>query len=140
MPNVSEDHLAIQAVIVNYAAGIDEQAWDAYRECFVPDVEMLGFSAEPMHGVETWVAFVEGVITRYRATQHLLGVPQITIAGDTATIRTPLQALHFPKEAGGEIFSLWGTYYTEVARTPDGWRMTQHRLDTSAVRHEKWED
>jgi len=130
------DRLAVQDVIVNYANCIDDKEWEAYRSCFAPDVEMLGFGPEPIRGIDAWLQFVEKALESYRQTQHMLGPPNIQITGDVAHMRTDLQALHWATEPAGKVFSLWGAYRTDLARSPDGWRMTRHQLDVWATRTE----
>ena len=136
MQSPAEDRLAIQDVIVNYAAGIDERDFASYRACFVDDVTIEGFSPEPIHGVDAWLAFVERALAPYRATQHMLGVPRIILDGDRASMRTDLQASHFPEDREAKTFTLWATYETELERTPAGWRMRHHRLVPRAQKFE----
>jgi 3-phenylpropionate/cinnamic acid dioxygenase small subunit len=132
MPNPTDDHLAIQEVMVRYAAGLDDGDFNSYRTCFMEDVELEGFGREPVRGLEAWLAFVARALEPYRATQHMLGVPKIAIDGDRASMRTDLQASHFPKDADAKTFILWATYETEVVRSPSGWRIQHHRLISRA--------
>ncbi len=80
--------------------------------------------------------FVEKALETYQQTQHMLGPPRIDITGEQAHLRTDLQALHWATEPKGKVFSLWGAYRTDLARTKDGWRMTRHRLDVWNTRME----
>jgi len=128
MPNTADDRHAIQDVIVTYAASIDDRDFDAYRRCFAEDVELEGFGAKPIRGLDPWLAFVEKTLSSYRATQHMLGVPKIAIDGDRASMRTDVQAIHFPVEAEAKTFLLWATYETQLERSGSGWQIRHHRL------------
>jgi ketosteroid isomerase-like protein len=134
MPSTADDRHAIQDVIVTYAASVDDRNFDAYRSCFADDVELEGFGPEPVHGLDTWMEFVVDALASYRATQHMLGVPKIEIDGDTASMRTDVQASHFPSDPDGKTFTLWATYETKLGRHAAGWKIQHHRLVSRAVK------
>ena len=126
---------AAQDVILQYAACIDELDFDRYRDCFVDDCEFVGFGRETICGANAWVKFVEKTVEPFSATQHMLGPPLTTIEGERAFLRTDLQAQHFLREPEGRIFTLWGTYRSELSRDAVGnWRMTRHELIVRATR------
>lgn len=54
------DRSAAEDVILRYAASIDDQDFETYRTCFVPEVELHGFGAEVVHGIDSWMDFVQG--------------------------------------------------------------------------------
>ena len=122
-------------VMIQYAACIDDRDFDGYRACFAPDVELIGFGADPIRGVDAWVEFVHKALEPYTATQHMLGPPQVQLRGEErADLRTDLQAQHFLREPRGQIFSLWGTYRTSLARTEGRWAIVRHELQVRSVR------
>lgn len=125
--NVS-DRIALQDVMLRYAAGVDERDFDLYASVFADDVEVVDFGPKPFHGRDAWVDYVKTALEQYGPTQHMLGPQLATIDGDTARCRTDVQALHCLKEPEGSIFTLWATYETEMRRTPDGWKIQHHRL------------
>ena len=49
-------------------------------------------------------------------------------------VRADLQAQHFLRGPQGRIFTLWGTYRTQLAPVDGAWRMTRHELDVRATR------
>ena len=118
--------LAAADVLLRYAASIDDRDFEAYRTCFAPDAVFHGFGPEPIEGPDAWVDFVRGVIERYRATQHMLGPPLVRAEEDAWHLRTPLQALHWEPE--GRIFSLWGTYHSELAPRDGSFVIRRHAL------------
>ena len=44
------DRIALQDVMLRYAAGVDERDFDLYASCFIEDVEILDFGEEPIKG------------------------------------------------------------------------------------------
>jgi 3-phenylpropionate/cinnamic acid dioxygenase small subunit len=130
------DRQAAQDVIVAYANSLDDRDFDSYRRLFHPDLTLEGFGPEPIRGVDAWLAFVEKALEPYRQTQHMLGPPQVQIDGDTASVRTDLQALHFLREPKGQIFWLWGAYRSQLVRDGAGWLIQKHRLDIWGTRRE----
>lgn len=128
------DRRAAEDVIVRYAASIDDRDFDTYRTCFVPDVALHGFGAEVVHGIDAWMDFVHKALEPYEATQHMLGPPHAELRGDEALLRADVQAQHFQRSPKGRIFTLWGTYRSQLVRTDDAWRIKRHELVTRATR------
>jgi ketosteroid isomerase-like protein len=128
MDNYLADRIALQDVLLKYAAGVDERDFELYRTCFTDDVEVVGMAKQPVHGVEAWLEFVVSALDRYTSTQHMLGPQLATIDGDTAHCRTDLQAMHVLKDPKGQIFTLWATYLSDMTRTDDVWRIHRHEL------------
>jgi 3-phenylpropionate/cinnamic acid dioxygenase small subunit len=122
------DRIALQDVMLKYAAGVDERDMSLYASCFAADVEVLGFGADTYHGRDVWVAYVTKALEQYGPTQHMLGPQLATVDGDTAHCRTDVQALHYLKAQEDKILTLWATYETDMARTAEGWKITRHRL------------
>lgn len=122
------DRIALQDVMLRYAAGVDERDFELYASCFAADVEVLGFGPETFRGRDAWVAYVRQALEQYGPTQHMLGPQLATVHGDTAECRTDVQALHYLKDPEGKILTLWATYRTDMHRTPDGWKIVRHTL------------
>ena len=123
-----EDRMALQDVMLKYAAGVDERDMDLYRSCFAEDVAVVGMAEETIRGLDPWLDFVEKALANYGATQHMLGPTLATIQGDAAATRTDVQALHRLKEPAGAIFTLWATYKTDMRRVAGEWKISRHEL------------
>ena len=134
MDDTAAARMAVQDVIIQYAACIDERDFGSYRGCFADDCEFVGFGSEPIRGADAWVQFVQKTVEPFSATQHMLGPPQVRLAGEAASLRTDLQAQHFLREPRGRILTLWGTYRTDLVRTGGAWRMQRHELVVRATR------
>ena len=124
----TDDRQRIQDLILAYAAAVDDNDMTAYRDCFDDDVEIVGFGESSVHGADNWVASVSGQLEAFSGTQHLLSAPLATVAGDRASARTDVQALHFLKTPAGGTFTLWATYLTDFVQTQDKWTIARHEL------------
>ncbi len=128
------DRLAVQDVMVTYANSIDDSDFETYRRLFHPEVELEGFGSGPIRGVDAWLEFVQKQLEPYQQTQHLLGPPRIQVDGDSAQMRTDLQAMHFLGEPKNKIVWLWGAYRTGLAREDGAWLIRTHQLDVWGTR------
>ena len=124
----TDDRQRIQDLMLAYAAAVDDNDMTAYRDCFDDDVEIVGFGESSVHGADNWVASVSGQLEAFSGTQHLLSAPLATVAGDRASARTDVQALHFLKTPAGGTFTLWATYLTDFVQTQDTWTIARHEL------------
>ena len=124
----TDDRQRIQDLMLAYAAAVDDNDMTAYRDCFDDDVEIVGFGESSVHGADNWVASVSGQLEAFSGTQHLLSPPLATVAGDRASARTDVQALHFLKTPAGGTFTLWATYLTDFVQTQDKWTIARHEL------------
>ncbi|MCY3641897.1 MAG: nuclear transport factor 2 family protein [Gammaproteobacteria bacterium] len=122
------DRIALQDVMLSYAAGVDERDFDLYRSCFADDVEVFGFGDETVHGAEAWLAYVKNALERFGPTQHMLGPQLASVDGDNAHCRTDVQALHYLKEPEGSTLTLWATYKSDMRRIDGRWRIVRHEL------------
>jgi ketosteroid isomerase-like protein len=120
--------MVLQDVMLRYAAGVDDRDPDMYRSCFTEDVEVLDFGPQPYHGIDEWTSYVWSAMEKYSSSQHMLGPQLATIDGDVAHTRNDLQALHYFKEGEHETFTLWATYFTDMRRIGDDWKIFRHRL------------
>ena len=130
------DRIALQDVMLKYAAGVDERDFDLYASCFLENVEVVDFGEAPINGRDEWVEYVKGALDNYGPTQHMLGPQLATIDGYNAHCRTDVQALHYLKQPEGEILTLWATYETDMVRTDEGWKISKHRLVSRGIRQQ----
>ncbi len=122
------DRIALQDVMLRYAAGVDERDLDLYRSCFADDVEVVGFGDATINGADAWRDYVANALEAYGATQHMLGPQLATVVGDHAQCRTDVQALHYLKEPEGSTLTLWATYKTNMQRMDGEWKIVRHEL------------
>lgn len=124
----AEDRFAIQDVMSRYAAGVDERDQALYRSCFADDVEIVGFGGGTVTGGDAWAASVWEKLEAFGATQHLLGPVYAQLDGDSANVRTDVQALHYMADKPKDTLTLWATYLTNMRRIDGDWKITRHEL------------
>ena len=122
------DRIALQDVMLKYAAGVDERDFALYRSCFADDVEVVGFGEQTVRGADAWLDFVKTALEQYGATQHMLGPQLAKVDGDQATARTDVQALHYLKAKEGATLTLWATYKSNMRRIGGEWKIVRHEL------------
>ena len=131
------DRIAIQDVMSNYAAGVDERDLDRYRRCFADDVVIVGFGDGTTQGADQWVTDVIGKLEAFGATQHMLGPVYAEVTGDYADVRTDVQALHYMANDPDTTLTLWATYVTEMKRIDGAWKISRHELIRRGTRIQK---
>ncbi|HET9731162.1 MAG TPA: nuclear transport factor 2 family protein [Acidimicrobiales bacterium] len=119
------DRAEIADVIVRYTRVVDRQDWDQLDTVFTADAR-IDYSA--FGGISGDLGRVREFLAEsmrfFTSTQHMLGLPAITIDGDRARAVTPC---HNPMlmgtgaDARVMVCSLW--YHHELVRTPHGWRI-----------------
>ena len=134
---ILEDRLAIQDVMTNYAAGVDDRDMAQYRRCFADDVEIVGFGGDAVVGADQWVAEVVEKLAAFGQTQHMLGPQLVQVDGDVASVRTDVQALHYLMDDPESTFPLWATYLTNMRREGAVWKIARHELVRRGTRLQK---
>ena len=134
---ILEDRLAIQDVMTNYAAGVDDRDMAQYRRCFADDVEIVGFGGDSVVGADLWVAEVVEKLAAFGQTQHMLGPQLVQVDGDGASVRTDVQALHYLIDDPESTFTLWATYLTNMRREGAVWKIARHELVRRGTRLQK---
>ena len=128
----TRDRIALQDLMLNYAAGVDERDRQRYSDCFAEDVEVVNFGTGIYRGRDSWVDYVWGALEKFQATQHMLGPQLATIDGDHARTRCDVQALHVLADGTGR-FTLWATYHTDMRRLDGCWLISHHELQVCAT-------
>ena len=128
----AEAHHQVMSVMTRYATSVDVKDLDRYATCFAEDLKVYGYGSETIVGRDRYLDYVREALTNYSRTQHLLGNFEIDVNGDEASMRSYVQAMHVPLADPEKVFVLWAIYDDRLIRTPDGWRITEHRLEPIA--------
>jgi hypothetical protein len=141
------DRLAVDGLITEYAAAVDDGDWAAYRALFTPDGRADYRSAGGVEGdadrVADWLA---ESLRIFPVRQHLIVNRRLRFGvltqdtGDTATVRADyLNPMRFtvgdsaaPGASTAPDFVCGGRYSFGLLRTGEGWRLTE------VVVAEKW--
>ena len=119
----------VKAVTIRYCWALDTRQFHELSEVFTPDAVGDYGSLGTFHGAEEIATFVEKVLTRLDASQHLVTNHEVVIDGETATCRCQLQAQHVRNAAeGGTTYLIGGYYEDELVDTKAGWRIRRRSL------------
>jgi hypothetical protein len=135
VPQLS-DHVEITQLLYRYGRAIDARDLTMFDTIFAPDAvvdyAVPGGTALPLPAMTAWL---RESLAIFRATQHAMSSPVIELDGDRARASTYVTAVHVQVAVGGEESRavLYGVYTDELARGPDGWRITRRRLDARIV-------
>ncbi len=134
MADAARDRVLIQEMTSHYARAVDYCEIDGMDDLFTEDCRVLGVgNAGPIEGLSAWKAWLRNALERFGATQHFFGNHFIIVEDDEASMRSSLQATHVIKADPKETLVLLATYYDELVRTPDGWRIREHRLEPQHI-------
>lgn len=136
------DRLSIDAVITDYAAAVDDGAWEDYAALFTPDGRAdyrdAGGTEGPAAEAARWLA---ESFRPFPARQHLIVNRRLDLQdlggypGDEARLRADYLSLAGPEAgAGGAVPALvsGGRCVFELLRTEAGWRIR------TVTAHRKW--
>ena len=131
----AESRFEIIDVMNKYAIGIDTKDYVLFRSIFADDVEVsIVYTSNfgtgntvNIKGADNWVNYVDGQISIYRNTQHMLGNPMISYDGKVAIVRTDLTAIHYYADRPDEATTFWGYYETHMVNNGE-WKVIKHTL------------
>ncbi|MET9909782.1 nuclear transport factor 2 family protein [Streptomyces sp. NPDC006476] len=134
------DRLAVDEVVTDYAAAVDDGDWEAYRALFTPDGRADYRSAGGVEGeAEKVAAWLAESMRLFPMRQHLIVNRRVRFgtldqdAGDTARVRADyVNPMRFDAEGAAPDFVCGGRYAFGLLRTSDGWRLRE------VVVQEKW--
>ena len=116
--------------IGSFAQRADRRDWEGLVGCLTEMVErdyssLTGSGPDRLAArklvVEEWAP----VLGSLDATQHLIGLPVVSLNGDSATVTAHFQAQHvLANTDGGDRWTLGGRYDFELRRESGGWRIS----------------
>jgi uncharacterized protein (TIGR02246 family) len=125
------DRTQVTDVIVRTALAQDARDWQAVADCFADDAVYLHPGGR-MDGVEAIVERSRRALQPLDASQHLVSSIHVSVEGDTASSTAYFQAQHVRKAAaGGELYTIAGTYRDTFSRQRGQWRIVERRQEYS---------
>jgi hypothetical protein len=127
-----EDKQEISDLIARYPQIVDEREFDRLHELFTADAR-IDFSAfgGPTDSPTGITKFLEDSLGAFARSQHMMGLPDITLDGDRARSRTSCTNPMVLDNGDGTrqvwLIGLW--YDDEFIRTPGGWRFTSRKQE-----------
>ena len=129
------DRAAIHDLIMRYARGVDRRDLDLVAACFAPDAAYEGSLGSG--GIDVVLAALRERMPRYRTTMHFLTNPIVEVDGDRASCETYALVYHrLESEDDAEDFIVGVRYVDELARRPDGWRITSRKTAMEFQRYD----
>ena len=129
MSQLLQDRYDIAQVIIRYATSVDQRDMDRYASCFTDDVEVSGFSGGVFTDRATYVEWVERALRSFGGTHHQITNQEVDVNGDQGHMRSYVQATHEMADGPDTLLILWAIYDDRMVRTPEGWKISHHRLE-----------
>jgi hypothetical protein len=125
------DRLELQDLLIRYSEAIDRREFDELDALFVPDAYIDYRDTGGIDGrypqIKEWLA--ETLPTYFERNAHMLGLPAIKLAGDTATARTFCFNPMVLKGDKPKVMQVGVWYDDEFVRTAAGWRISRRVED-----------
>jgi len=125
------DRLELQDLLIRYSDAIDRREFDELDAIFVPDAYIDYRDTGGIDGqypqIKEWLA--ETLPAYFERNAHMLGLPAIKLAGDTATARTFCFNPMVLKGEKPKVMQVGVWYDDEFVRTADGWRISRRVED-----------
>lgn len=128
------DRVELCELVDRYLASLDEGVFDDAwaRSLFTDDAE-LSYPVGSHRGTAGLVGFTADIMGRWQRTHHHGSNHLVSVAGDAASLRWNLLAVHVPvgappPPASVDHFYLGGKFTAEAVRTTDGWRFRRLQL------------
>ena len=135
-----EDRIAIERILVDYAAFLDDRDYARYSALFTPDGEWKNGSGSH-RGHAAIRQMLEGVMgpagTPNRANYHVVTNPRVDLAGDRATATS--RYLFVMRGVDGQPTpSLAGVYRDELVRQGGLWKISRRVADDIMPTPAEW--
>lgn len=128
------DAAAITALTVRYCWALDQRRFEELHEVFAEEcVADYGADRAMTSPEEIGTYFAKVLDLRgVDRCQHLVANHQVEVDGDTATSRCQYQSHYTTVSESGEthVEDVGGVYLDRLARTADGWRITERVVRT----------
>ncbi|MGD6746871.1 nuclear transport factor 2 family protein [Streptomyces sp. BH106] len=136
------DRLAVDELVTDYAAAVDDGDWAAYRALFEPEGRADYREAGGVEGTAAEIAqWLSTTMELFPMRQHLIVNRRVRFdtvdrdIGDTGRVRADyFNPMRFAGDGDSTApdFICGGRYAFDLVRTPAGWRL--HRVTV----YEKW--
>ena len=117
----------MEQVFVRYFDRVDANDPEAASLCFAEDVTAEIMTGKVYQGRDWFRRALGRTLAQYERTSHHITNMRVDVEGDTATAVLYVYAFHRMADSG-EPWHLWARVVDRMARTPEGWLITDHRL------------
>ena len=120
------DRSRISELFEAYARHIDALDLEALTEVFTRDCQ-VSYGEVDLDGLDALIAFLRESMPRFAATSHHITNLRVqSLASNEASVESYIQAWHRFRRARPDLV-MHGRYSGRAVRTPDGWRIAEHR-------------
>jgi hypothetical protein len=124
-PQAVLDRQDIAELCIRYTTALDTLDWSLLASCFAPSPAFVHPGGR-LAGFDEILARTSAALTPLTRTQHLLGNIVAEVDGDAGRCSCYFHAQHVRTGTpGGDLYVIAGRYDDALARTPDGWRITE---------------
>ena len=130
------DRFEIQDLLADYCHAIDSRDFAALDAIFTSeafiDYTAVGGAKGDLAATKEYLA---RALAKFSGMQHMLGLPQIRIDGDSASARTIcFNPMVMDKDGKPHVFFVGIWYVDKLVRTDEGWRIS-HRAEEFSYFH-----
>lgn len=127
--NRPRDRAAISETIHNIARGADLRQWETVRASFASRV-VIDYGTPELLTPDEIVSRWQPLLSAFDSTQHVIRDEHIELAEPArARVQASFQATHHLQgAAGGELWTLSGSYEYELLKEASGWRVSRMRM------------
>ena len=128
--DTSEVLAAATALFCEYAVTVDEARPDDFARLFCDGAV---FFSDEVVGPEAIGAHCRTLLSQMeRTSHHISNVRVVSVGDEEATVDAYVYAWHVMN--GGEIWEVWGRYFSTLRRVEGRWLFADHRIRSAGVR------
>jgi len=120
-----DDRTAIRELLLRYARGVDARDASLVASCFTSDAAYRGALASGT--ITDALAALADAMGRYEATRHAITAQEVEVDGDSARSHADCTAQHWLPDGSSRTVGV--RYHDELARGPEGWRITRREVE-----------
>lgn len=120
-----DDRTAIRELLLRYARGVDARDPGLVASCFTTDAAYRGTLATGT--IADALAALGDAMRRYEATRHAITAQEVEVDGDSAQSHADCTAQHWLPDSSSRTVGV--RYHDELARGPEGWRITRREVE-----------
>ena len=140
--NPLADELAIQRVPTEIEVAVDAKDWARARSFFADEIRVdfssLGGGPAATIAADDLIAAWAANLGPRKQSHHQRGHGLVTLQGDQATIYSQGYAWNRMEGNGDPLWEVWGNYTHELARMPEGWKVTAMTFEMTHQRGNPW--
>lgn len=136
------DEAAVIRVTNEIDVAVDRKDWAKARSFFADEVRIdftsLAGGQPSTIKADALIGAWRGNLGAKKTSLHLRGNHLVTLEGDRARVYSHAYAWNRMEGNGDPLWEVWGHYTHELARTPQGWKVTAMTFTMTHERGNMW--